>query len=312
MGFLTVAQQVLILFILIGVGVVCTKVKLLNETIVKGVTNLVLYCVTPCVLIKSFIEIPFSAQKMKELLISLLIAVLIHVGLILLSLPLVRDKDDSRQRMLQFCIIFSNAGFMGLPLQEALLGEEGTFFCGAYVAMFNVAVWTYGLFLMSGDKKTVSPKKALLAPGVLGVIIGFILFLIPLWIPAFKLPDLVFAPIKHMAGLNTPLPMIVIGYYLATTDFKATLRDVKSFYVMFLRNIALPLVALGIMYLCGVRGTMLISMAISASTPTAAITTMFAAKYDRYPGTSCNIVSLSTLLSALTMPLVVGLASVLA
>lgn len=312
MTFLTVAQQVLILFILIGVGFVCTKTKLLNETITKGLTDLVLYCVTPCVLIKSFVEIPFSAQKVKELFLSLLIAVLIHVGFILLCYPLVRDADDSRERMLRFCIVFSNAGFMGLPLQEAILGEEGTFFGGAYVAVFNVVVWSFGLLLMSGNRKTLSVKKMFLTPGILGVLIGLILFILPQLIRGFALPTLVFTPIKHLANLNTPLPMIIIGYYLANTDLKASLRDIKSFYVIFLRNAALPLVALGVMYLCGVRGTMLISLAISACAPTAALSTMFAAKYDRYPGTSCNIVSLSTLFSVLTMPLIVGLASMLA
>ncbi len=312
MAFLTVAQQVLILFILIGVGFVCTKTKLLNETVTKGLTDLVLYCVTPCVLIKSFVEIPFSAQKVKELLISLLIVVLIHVGFILLCFPLIRDADNSRERMLRFCAIFSNAGFMGLPLQEALLGEEGTFFGGAYVAMFNVAVWSFGLLLMSGNRKTLSLKKVFLTPGILGVLVGLVLFIMPQLISGFTLPTLVFTPIKHLANLNTPLPMIVIGYYLANTDLKASLRDFKSFYVIFLRNVALPLAALGGMYLCGVRGTMLISLTISACAPTAAVSTMFAAKYDRHPATSCNIVSLSTLLSILTMPLIVGLASVLA
>ncbi|MBP3381404.1 MAG: AEC family transporter, partial [Clostridia bacterium] len=272
----------------------------------------VLYCVTPCVLIKSFVEIPFSAQKVKELFLSLLIAVLIHVGFILLCYPLVRDADDSRERMLRFCIIFSNAGCMGLPLQEAILGEEGTFFGGAYVAVFNVVVWSFGLLLMSGNRKTLSVKKMFLTPGILGVLIGLILFILPQLIRGFALPTLVFTPIKHLANLNTPLPMIIIGYYLANTDLKASLRDIKSFYVIFLRNAALPLVALGVMYLCGVRGTMLISLAISACAPTAALSTMFAAKYDRYPGTSCNIVSLSTLFSVLTMPLIVGLASMLA
>lgn len=312
MAFLTVAQQVLILFILIGVGVVCTKTKLLNETVTKGLTDLVLYCVTPCVLIKSFVEIPFSAQKVKELFLSLLIAALIHVGFILLCYPLVKDADNSRERMLRFCMIFSNAGFMGLPLQEAVLGEEGTFFGGAYVAVFNITVWSFGLLLMSGNRKNLSVKKMFLTPGILGVLIGLVLFILPQLISGFTLPDLVFTPIKHLANLNTPLPMIVIGYYLANTDLKASLRDLKSFYVIFLRNIALPLVALGVMYVCGVRGTMLISLTISACAPTAALSTMFAAKYDRHPATSCNIVSLSTLFSVVTMPLIVGLASILA
>ncbi len=312
MAFLTVAQQVLILFILIGVGFVSTKAKLLNEAVTKGLTDLVLYCVTPCVLIKSFVEIPFSAQKVKELFVCLLISALIHVGFILLSFPLIKDADNSRERMLRFCIIFSNAGFMGLPLQEALLGDEGTFFGGAYVAVFNVVIWSFGLLLMSGDRRTLSLKKMFLTPGILGVLIGLLLFVLPQILPVFRLPELVFSPIKHLANLNTPVPMLVIGYYLANTDLKSSLRDFKSFYVILLRTVALPLVALGVMYVCGVRGTMLISLTISAAAPTAALSTMFAAKYDRYPGTSCNIVSLTTLLSVVTMPLIVGLAGMLA
>jgi predicted permease len=311
-SFAPVATQVLILFILISIGVICKKAKLLNETAVKGITEVVLYCVTPCVIIRSFADTPFSGDKLKALLLTLFITLLIHGGMILLSRLLIQDKDDSRKRMLQFAMIFSNAGYMGLPLQEALLGSEGTFFSGMYIAVFNVAVWTYGLYLMSGDKTTVSPKKALLSPGVFGVLIGFAVFLIPLFAPSFSLPTIVYTPIHHLANLNTPLPMLIIGYYLADMDFKAVIKDLKCFYVIFLRLIAMPLLALGILYLCGVRGVMLISLVISVSTPIAAITTMFAAKYDRYPNVSCNLVSLSTLLSILTMPLIVGLAGLIA
>lgn len=312
MAFVTVAQQVLILFILIAVGVICGRTHIITEKSAKCLTDIVLYFVTPCVLIKSFVDIPFSTQKIKELLLVLLITLLIHIGMILLSFPLIRDADDSRERMLRFAMIFSNAGYMGLPLQEALLGSGGTFFGGAYIASFNIAVWTYGLYLMSADKKAISPKKAFLSPGVLGVLIGFVLFLMPAFIPDFTIPELILAPIKHLANLNTPLPMIIIGYYLADIDFKAAFKDFKSFYVILLRIVVMPLLALGILYACGVRGNMLVSLIISVSTPTAAITTMFAAKYDRYPNVSCNIVSLSTLLTVITMPLIVGLASMIA
>lgn len=312
MAFLTVAQQVLILFFLIAVGFVCGKIRFINENSAKTLTDIVLYFVTPCVLVRSFLEIPFSAQKLTELSLVLLISALIEVAMILLTFPLIRDADDSRQRMMRFAVIFSNAGFMGLPLQEALLQEEGAFFGGAYIAIFNVCVWTYGLFLMSGDKKAISPKKALLSPAILGVLIGFVLFLMPLFAPDFSLPAVLYTPINHLANLNTPLPMIIIGYYLSELDFKAAMKDVKCFYIIFLRIVLFPLFVLGALYLCGIRGSMLVSLTISVSTPTAAITTMFAAKYDRYPGISCNIVSLSTLLTIITMPLIVGLAGLIA
>lgn len=310
--FLTVGQQVLILFILIITGVLCQKSHLVSESAVKGVTNIVLYCVTPCVLIKSFADIPFSSEKLTQLILVFLIVVLLHVGMIALAFLLVHDQNDARQRMFRFAVIFSNAGFMGLPLQEALLGEEGTFFGSAYIAVFNITVWTFGLYLMSGDKKDISPKKALFSPGVIGVLIGVLVFLAPLVIPQFEIPALLFTPIKHLANLNTPLPMLIIGFYLAEINFSVALRDLKCLLIIFLRMVAIPLLALGILYLCGLRGTMLISIIISISTPTAAITTMFAAKYDRHPHTSCNIVSLSTLVSVISMPLIVGLAEILA
>jgi predicted permease len=311
-GFIPVATQVLILFLLMGVGILCKKCKILNITAVKCISDIVLYCVTPCVIIRSFADTPFNAEKLKALLLTLLITLLIHGGMILLSRLLVRDTDDSRQRMLQFAVIFSNVGYMGLPLQEALLGSEGTFYSGMYIAVFNAAMWTYGLYLMSGDKTAVSPKKALLSPGVLGVLVGFAVFLMPFIIPSFTLPHVLYSPIHHLANLNTPLPMLVIGFYLADIDFKAIFKDKKCFYVIFLRLMVMPLLALGILYICGVRGVMLISLIISVSTPIAAVTTMFSTKYDRYPNVSCNLVSLSTLLSILTMPLIVSLAGLIA
>ncbi len=311
-AFATVAQQVLILFILIGVGVLAQKGRLLSEQSVQGLTNVVLYCVTPCVIIKAFAEIPFSTQKFKELMLSLLLASLIHVGIILLAMLLVRDADPSRERMLRFAAIFSNAGFMGLPLQEALMGADGAFFGGMYVAVFNAFVWSFGLLLMSGDRKLVSPKKIFLTPGLIGVFVGLLVFFLPLIFPSFAIPEIIFSPIRHLAALNTPLPMIVIGYYLAQIDFKAARRDYKSFWVLTLRMVLFPLLTLGALYLCGLRGNLFVSLVISVSAPCAAMTTMFASKYDRYPQASCNLVSLTTLVSIITMPLLVGLAKLLA
>ena len=74
-----------------------------------------------------------------------------------------------------------------------------------------------------------------------------------------------------------------------------------------LRLAAAPAVALGLLLLCGVRGTLLTSLMICISTPVATATTMFAARYDREPLLSVDLVSLSTLLSVVTLPAFVAL-----
>lgn len=304
--FIGVLTQVVILLILILLGAILTKAHILTEQGVKSMTDTVLILVTPCVIIKSFIR-EFNTSVLKNLLISFLIAFLAHIGFILISHLILHDKDKARERVLRFGAIFSNCGFMSIPLQQALLGDEGVFYCSSYIAIFNLFIWSYGLISMSGDKKYLTPKKILLSPGIIALTIGLIIFLL-----SIPIPKIILEPISYMAALNTPIPMIIIGYHLMQSNVLKGLTDVKSLFAMAVKLVIFPLLMLGVLYLCGVRGTMLVSSVITCSAPTAAITTMFSAKYGADTSLSVNMVSLSTILSLATMPVIITLAQYVA
>ncbi len=306
-NFLNVLTQVLILLILISLGFILTKRNLLTEQGAKGMTNVVLYLVIPCVMINSFSKYHFSKATANTLLLGLLIALLLHVLFTVISLVFLKDKDASTKRVIQFGAIFSNCGFMSLPLQEAILGESGLFLGVIYVAMFNLVSWTYGLVLMSGDKKQLSLKKIIFNPGIIGFIIGLILFFI-----SVTLPQVVAKPIEYISALNTPLPMLIIGYYIAKSKLLDAVRDKKCVLCVLFKLIIIPASALVIMYLCGVRGDMLIAMSIAASAPTATLTTMFSDKFGRNTELSASIVSISTVLSLVSMPILITIAQTIA
>lgn len=301
--FWTVAQNVLTLFILIFAGVCCQRFRLLNEAAVKCCANVVLYIATPCVVIKSCIR-EFDVAMLRGFLIVAAAAVVNHLLLIAIAHLLFRDKDEGRRRVLRFAAVFSNAGYMAIPLQQAVLGDEGVFYCAAYIIVFNIVMWTYGVVDMSGQTSELSGKKLLLNPGILGVLLGLVVFLFPIPVPGV-LQD----ALGHMANLNTPIPMLIVGYYLAQTDLKAAVRDGRSYLCLAVRLVLMPLLALGLLLLCGVRGTVLVSLMICISTPVATACTMFATRYDRNPFLSVNLVSLSTLCAVVTMPLVIALTS---
>lgn len=304
--FIGVLTQVVILLILILLGAILTKAHILTEQGVKSMTDTVLILVTPCVIIKSFIR-EFNTSVLKNLLISFLIAFLAHIGFILISHLILHDKNKARERVLRFGAIFSNCGFMSIPLQQALLGDEGVFYCSSYIAIFNLFIWSYGLISMSGDKKYLTPKKILLSPGIIALTIGLIIFLL-----SIPIPKIILEPISYMAALNTPIPMIIIGYHLMQSNVLKGLTDVKSLFAMAVKLVIFPLLMLGVLYLCGVRGTMLVSSVITCSAPTAAITTMFSAKYGADTSLSVNMVSISTILSLATMPVIITLAQYVA
>lgn len=308
-NFLTVGQQVLILFLLIAVGFICSRKGLINGIQAKGMTNLVMYVVTPSVMIHSF-QRNFDKTLFFGLLLAILSAVLIHLVLILLSKIFLHDEKEEREKVYRFSAIFSNCGFMSLPLQSAILGDIGTFYGSAYIAVFNIIAWTYGVALMEGKKDSsrefhplLTLRSLLLNPGIFGVVIGLILFF-----ASIKLPQVIAMPVSYMAALNTPLPMIIIGYHLSQADPGMFLKEKNQYITFALRLLVLPLLTVFSLCLLHVPAEVAISTVIATSAPTAALCTMFADRFSLDTKLSATIVSLSTILSIITMPFIIGLA----
>ena len=219
-----------------------------------------------------------------------------------------RRADRLQSSVLKTSIVFSNAGFMGIPLEHALLGEDGVFYGVAYVVVFNLLFWSWGLVTFCGSLKDVRLRTLFLNPGSIGVAVG-----LPFFLFSWKLPEFAGRPVAMMADLNTPLAMIIIGFNLANAKFGPVLRLPKAYVVGFLRLVALPALFLAAVYGLHRAGIsfdskMAVAITIAASAPVAALTSMFAVRYARDVSLSVGLVSGTTLLSILTMPPVVGCA----
>ena len=301
-SFTTVFQQIVILFIMIGVGYVCSKRGFLSPLTIKELSKFIIYVVTPCIVVESFHR-PFDSSMLGNMGIACAAAIGAHLLNIILSRVLIRDKEQNRRVVYQFATIFSNCGFMGLPLQYAILGTDGVFYGAVFIAVFNVFTWTYGFTMMGSKGQKLKFKEILLNPGVLGVTAGLIIF-----INSLQIPHVLLVPIKSFATLNTPLPMVVVGYYLAQITSLKVLKDRYLVITQAVKLLAAPLLALLMFYLAGIRGLLLISLVISASAPSAANTVMFSVLFNRDTKLAVTLVSVSVLISLFTMPLVISLA----
>ena len=305
--FITVFTQVSVLMLMIAVGFIAAKTGIMTEAGAACCTDIALIIATPCVIIKSLMR-KFDAAVMKSLLLAVALTLLVQVLMITLGTLLLRSKDLKRQRTLRFGSIFANCGFMSLPLQEVMLGDDGTLYGSAYVIMFNLVVWSYGVYLISGDKRYIQPKKLFVNPGIAGLLIGLIIFVF-----SVPVPRVLSSTVNYLAAIYTPLPMLIIGYHLSKTNVLKAFKDFQCIIAVLLRLIVYPLVSLGVLYLFGIRGTLLVSAIISLSAPVAAVTTMFSSKFGGGDtALSVDMVSLSTVLSIVTMPAVITLAQLLA
>ena len=298
---LIVSSQVVVLFILMGIGGICNKLHWLDAKSVKSITNIVLYFVTPCVIIHSFSSEP-DPSLIPGLGITALVALLTFLVTIVFVHFCVKDADPDRERIYRYAVVFGNCGFMALPLEYAVLGDVGVLYGAAYIAVFNLVAWTYGVWLMSGDKGKINVKTMLLNPGILSTAIGLIILFTHI-----KLPHLIASPIEYMAAINTPLPMIVIGYYLGDLSLRTLVSDRKQYLIAFYKLILVPAFAMAMMYFAHISPTVATVGTIAAAAPTAANTAMFATLYNKDAGLGARLMSVSTLISLVTLPLLVAL-----
>lgn len=301
-NMVTAAEQVLILYLMIAIGFLADKTGLYREKAARMTNDLLFYIVTPAVITQAFLSMELTRENVIGLLVAALCGFVLHGVAILLAFPFFRRKDG-KNVICKFASVYGNVGYMALPMAQALLGAPGVFYCSACLIPFNVVCFTHGVALMSGGRE-FNLKKLLFNPGTISVAIG-----LPLYLLEIELPNALASPVGMIAGLNTPMAMIMFGTYLANTDLKTMFLEKKIYLAAFLKLLALPALLLLIFRLCGITGTLLTSCMISASAPTANNTVMFAAKYGRDTGFASKTVAVITLLSVLTMPAMIALSA---
>ena len=304
-NFFIVGREVVVLFTLIGVGAVCRLARLVDAAAVSGFVKVLVMVVTPAVVVEVF-QRPFDPAMLAQFGLAFAIAVLAHLGQIAIACALV-GGDATRRPVHRLAAVFSNAGFMGIPLEYAILGPEGVFYGVVYVAVFNLFIWSWGLVTMRGETRAAggSRRQMFVNPGTIGLAVG-----LPLFLLSVTLPPVLREPVKMLADLNTPLAMLVIGYYLAGADLRSVVRSPGAWTAAWLRLIGVPLLLIAALY--PFRGAlsrpMSLALVTAAAAPVAAMVTMFAAKFDRDVDTAVGLVGGTTLLSVVTLPAVIALA----
>lgn len=303
-NLLTTAQQVFILYILIAVGFFADKFGLYTEKASKLNTNLLFYIVTPLVIVNSFLTIDNSPENLKNFGIAALLGVAIHVVGIVLVLPLFRKTEKSKAGIYRYACIYGNCGYMALPLAQAVLGAEGTFYCSAVIMIFNIFCFTHGIYIIGAQKGGFDFKKLFINPGTIGVAIG-----LPLYLFGVDLPAVIETPITSLASLNTPLAMLIFGTYIAHTDIRTMFTDKRIYLVGIVKLIAIPLIMIAAFKLFNIPTLLATAIAVSASAPCANNTVIFAGKYDLDTGTASKTVALVSFFSIITMPVMIALAA---
>ncbi len=295
-------SRVVSIFLLLVVGFIAQKRKILDSDGIKTISNFVLRVFLPFTIISSFDKsISFSAAG--DLLKVAIFAIGVHALAIFISKLAYSRFPDPKRKILTYITVFSNCGFMGFPVAESVFGKIGLMYTSIYVMVFNIFVWTYGIALLSeGKEKKNIWHSILLNPGNIAFAIGFVLWVLP-----FGLPETLNYAVLLLGNCTTPLSMIVVGATLANLGIKCLFSGTEVWIGSIMRLFVVPALVLLLFILIGIRSDAAKVANFLAAMPAAAQTVIFAERYDADVSLASRIVFISTVLSAITIPLASGI-----
>ncbi len=304
-AFLVVGGSVLTLFLLMSVGFLFGRMGLLSGETLSQVSRVLLYVVTPCIMLTSF-EVERTPQTQGQLLTALTAMVGVYILYMALSLILFPRAGEAHKGILRFAAVYGNAGFMGLPLIQSALGDEAMIAAVVGLAVFNTVTWTQGRALIGGPSE-LSLKKLALNPGILGFVGGLLLFF-----TGWRLPGPVDAAVGYLGSMNTPLAMVVIGGQMAQADLRKVFSTRKLYLTSAVKLLGLPLLTAVVLLPFRVDPMVFTATVILAGCPTAGATSLFAQGMGKDAALAAQQITLSTLLCLATLPAAAVLAQLLA
>ena len=295
---LTLAKQVLIMFLLSGIGFLMFRTNKISMDGSKSIGNILIFLSLPCVIINGF-QVERTKETLTGLGLSALAAAVILAVCIVVS-RLFFKKDP----IAGFASAFSNPGFFGVPLIVSSLSQGAVFYVAAFIAFLNLLQWTYGVAIMTGEKKGLSFKKVITAPFMIAIMIGLFFFL-----SGLKMPEMAKSVVSFIANLNTPLAMFTVGIYLAQTDLPAMIRRGKLYAVSVVRLLVIPAISLLLLSLIPASQMDLkLAILIAVACPVGSNVAVYAQLHNKNYTYAVETVVISTLLSIITIPGVVWLA----
>jgi predicted permease len=291
-----VFSRVLSIFILMVVGYAARKAKAIDKALVRGLSGFILNVAIPFTIIVSFDRsIPRSA--MPDLARIGLWAILILGSSAIVATIIFRRFPDDKRKVLSYATVFSNCGFMGFPVAESVFGKIGVMYASIYVIVFQIFIWTYGVNLFMGKSGKSQLKAALLNSGNIAVVLGMAIWLLP-----FELPGAVKDSIVILSQMTTPLSMIVVGATLVDIPLRGLFSGLELWIGTLIRIVVIPAALFGIMRLFGLHGLPIRVAAFLTAMPAAAQLVIFAERYGANAALASRMVFVSTVLSAITVP----------
>lgn len=300
LSFKNIFTQVAVLFIIILVGYFVRKKGLLDESSTSKLSSLVMNIFLPAMIITAM-QIQFDKEMIPKILSLLFVSmVMFGVSTIVAFCLKIFIKSDSKLGIFQYALVFSNSGFMGYPVVEAVLGKGAIFYAAIFNLPFNFLCFTLGVYFLSkGNSNAKFSIKSMINPSMIAVFIGLALF-----VTGTELPVFINHPLELLGDVTTPISMIVIGSMLAGSSAMECFKRFDMYMLAVLRLVAIPMLVFLVLRPFSFDSVVMAIPVVISAMPSAANTAIMANEYGADVALASQAVFFTTLFSVVSIPLI--------
>ncbi len=295
-----VINQMIVLFGLMAIGYVCNKTGVLDEIANARISSFLLKAALPATIINSAI----SQSDLERSVVLSTMAVAIGVFIVTPAMSLAVTKLFHLEPTFQLMLNYSNLAFMGFPIIGGVFGSNCIFYGAVFLMVFNLHIFSFGVMTLQKDASDLkSILKKLCTPGIISAVIAFLIVMFHVHVP-----NQVTLLVNGLGSVTTPMAMIVIGSQLGPVNFLEVLKKKELYLMAALKLVVYPAVVFALLSLIlGPTHLLTKISTILVGLPVAGNVTMLCSEYGGDTALSAQGTCVSTLLSLLTIPLMLGL-----
>lgn len=299
---MAVLQQMLIFFILIAIGIYARKKSIITKENQAQFSALVVNVTYPALILSSAMS---SGERVSGS--DLLTAVGVAIVLIALTMvmgaivPRILRYPKDQRSIMNLMIVFTNIGFMGVPMIRGLYGDSALIYMTIFLIPFNLLFYAYAIPTIQGKLSKgggFSPRD-LLNAGMIACVLAIVIYLADI-----QLPYVITNAVLMLGDVTAPLAMMLLGSFLLDVNWKSVLTDARMIVYCLVKMLAVPIILVGTMSTF-ITNPLLLAVCMAAiSTPSGNVLALLTDMYA--PQLSENAVggiALTTLISVITMPI---------
>ena len=305
MDIMKILMQMIQLFSLMAVGYGLYHAKIFDEVLNKKLTSFLLNVTMPSMIIASVLS-QQKTQGLSQIAIVFIIGILTYILLPVVGYVMAKimKTPDDQIGLYIFMNVFSNVGFMGYPVMNAIYGEQSVLYTSIFNMLFNIFLYTIGRPLMTfgGHDKVKLNLKTFMTPGILASAFAIICYF-----TGFSLPDVMISTLDMIGDMTTPIAMLIIGSTLATMPLKEVFNEKRVYLFTLIKQIIFPILMYPLLNMFINDPLILGVTLIMLSMPVGNSAVLFANEYGGNASIAAKNIFMTTLLSVLTIPLIVDL-----